>query len=92
MMKCVIYEVIQGKLRASLEPLWAVKSLDMYSATKQESNTLQNHYFGLYFYLLPEWPLQPFLSFYKTSFSPCIANREAIHVWSTFQAFFTVFG
>ena len=33
-----------------------------------------------------------FIAIYRTSFSPYIANREAIHVRGTFHAFFTFFG
>ena len=69
----------------------------MYSATKQESKTFQNHYFGLKIaqicLLVTRMATTTiFTAFYKTSFSPYIANREAIHVRGTFRAFFTFFG
>ena len=68
-----------------------------YSATKQESKTFQNHYFWLKFaqmcLLITRMATTTiYIAFYKTSFFPYIANREAIYVQSTFQAFFAIFG
>ena len=69
----------------------------IYSATKQESKTFQNHYFWLKIAQMCLLTTRMatttiYIAFYKSSFFPYIANREAIYVRSTFQVFFTIFG
>ena len=75
----------------------ASRAVPLYSATKQESKPFQNHYFWLKIaqmcLLITRMATTTiYIAFYKTSFFPYIANREAIYVRSTFQAFFVVFG
>ena len=75
---------------------WAIVSLCI-QCNQAREQTFQNHYLGLKIALICLLvtimvTTTIFIAIYRTSFFPYVANRETIHVWGTFHAFFTFFG